>query len=462
MESFMQKEKRRNFWHLTVVILLGAVMLSSAFSTPPTTNAVEVERSSSLWMQNNSEDWAGWTVEGIQNSDNALRLDFNNAKSGTDPYGKNGYNGISYYNGGSYRYGEAIAPYYAPVNGFDSAVVSWNANTPPGTWLAVKIRALVNGQWTKEYVMGVWANNSTVKSHSAKYESDNFASLETDTLSLKQPAQAFQVRVSLFSENGNSPGLQRLAVSTLRNGKTPSIGEDRNAWNYDIRVPEKSQMIYPDGGEVWCSPTSLSMVLAYWAQKTNRPELNLDVPAVVARTPDPIYDGWGNWSFNVAFAGTLGLNAYVSRLHSLSQLEGWLRADIPVIASIAYKPGELPGTPITQSDGHLLVIRGFDSNGNVITNDPASDPRKGQSTRVVYPRRAFEQVWQKGSNGTVYIIYPQVYTVPTQKSLGAWYNPQAPHYADRNIEQVWQAADAAVASGNSKRGWLWGPGGTIF
>jgi hypothetical protein len=178
---------------------------------------------------------------------------------------------------------------------------------------------------------------------------------------------------------------------------------------------------------------------------------------VVARTSDPIYDGWGNWSFNVAFAGTLGLNAYVTRLHSLSQLEGWLQANIPIIASLAFRPGELPGTPIAESSGHLLVIRGFDANGNVITNDPAADPRKGQSTRIVYPRKAFEQAWLKGSNGTVYIIYPNNYTVPTNKSLGAWYNPQIPHFADKTIEQVWQSADAEVATGKSSRGWLWGP-----
>jgi hypothetical protein len=447
----MQKKNKR--WRLALVIWLVAVM----FTNPLTTEAAEVERSSTLWMQENGEDWAGWRLEGVQNSDNALRLDWNNAKNGTDPYGKNGYNGINYYNGGSYRFGEALAPYYAPVNGFDSAVVSWNAGTPPGTWLAVKLRAMINGQWTKEYVMGVWGNNNTVKSHSLKRESDGFATLETDTLTMKQTAQAFQVRVILFSESNNLPSLQKLTVSTLRNGKIPALAEDRQVWGRDIVVPAKSQMIYPDGGVVWCSPTSLSMVLNYWGQKLNRPDLNLDVPAVVARTFDPIYDGWGNWTFNVAFAGTLGLTAYVTRLHSLAQIESWIQADIPVITSLAYQPGELPNTPITQSDGHLLVIRGFDANGNVITNDPAADPRKGQATRIVYPRRVFENAWLKGSGGTVYIIYPASgYAVPDKKSMGSWFIPNSVRYADKAFEQVWQSTDAEVAGGKSNRSWLWG------
>jgi hypothetical protein len=43
---------------------------------------------------------------------------------------------------------------------------------------------------------------------------------------------------------------------------------------------------------------------------------------------------------------------------------------LPVVASIAWKNGQLSGTPIPESEGHLLVIRGFDPLGNVV-NDPA-------------------------------------------------------------------------------------------
>src|SRR4029077_15762801 len=43
----------------------------------------------------------------------------------------------------------------------------------------------------------------------------------------------------------------------------------------DLGVPQYSQEIphgdfpqYDNGGEAWCSPTSTSMVVAYWTQKT--------------------------------------------------------------------------------------------------------------------------------------------------------------------------------------------------
>ena len=39
-------------------------------------------------------------------------------------------------------------------------------------------------------------------------------------------------------------------------------------------------MIYPDGGSVWCSPTSLSMVLSYWDGYTGprEPRVRAAVP----------------------------------------------------------------------------------------------------------------------------------------------------------------------------------------
>ena len=64
----------------------------------------------------------------------------------------------------------------------------------------------------------------------------------------------------------------------------------------------------------------------------------------------------------------------------------------------------LPGFLFTSTNGHLLVIRGFDANGDVITNDPAV-PVDAQA-RKVYPRLDFETVWLLGSTGTVYVIHP--------------------------------------------------------
>jgi hypothetical protein len=142
----------------------------------------------------------------------------------------------------------------------------------------------------------------------------------------------------------------------------------------------------------------------------NQPGWDQPVPQVVTKVWDYVYDGGGNWTFNTAYAASNGLEAKVVRLKSLADAERWTAHRVPVIASIAYGEGELPGSPIPSSNGHLLVIRGFDENGDVLTNDPAG-PSDDQ-VRITYPREAFEKAFLNHSNGTVYLIYPKGWDIP--------------------------------------------------
>jgi hypothetical protein len=78
---------------------------------------------------------------------------------------------------------------------------------------------------------------------------------------------------------------------------------------------------------------------------------------------------------------------------------------LPVIASIAWKRDELSGAPIPCSEGHLLVIRGFDPSGNVVVNDPAGCDNS--HVRRVYRRDEFARAWFcSGSGGVAYLVYP--------------------------------------------------------
>ncbi len=411
-----------------------------------------------LWITKGGIDFKGWQLNGTRVAGEELKLAPDSLKTGTDPFGEGGYNGGNYFNGTSYRFGEALAPFHAPSGGFDNLVLSWNASTPSGTWVMFKIKALVGNQWTREYVMGIWAaEDGTIRRHSENGQSDINGKVSTDTLLLNHRATAFQAHVILFTTRPDtSPSISLVAVSTLRKGAVQGLPSPR-LWNKELAVPERSQMIYPGGGEVWCSPTSASMVMAYWGQITGRGELNQTVPFAAAHTNDWIFQGNGNWPFNTALAGSFGLTAYVSRFNSLSQVEPWIEKGIPVIASIAYRPGELSGTPISTTDGHLLVIRGFDQAGNVIVNDPAADPRQGEKVRIIYNRAQFEKVWQNGSEGMVYLIYPPGHPIPGgELAFGAWPSISIP-FADPEIFNIWQKGDGGVG-GENKRSWTWGPG----
>ena len=281
---------------------------------------------------------------------------------------------------------------------FTDLIPSWNATTTPaGSSLNLEVRVRQAGGWTRWYSFGTWMSEG--ERRSVDGQRDAAGTLDTDTLSLNAPATAYQYRVTLRG----AAQLSLLAFTTSQKGKAEPATSDRTAWGKVLNVPQRSQMIYPGGGEVWCSPTSVSMILAFWG-------VQVTVPAAAKATYDSAYDGTGNWSFNVAYAGSLGLRAYVSRLPGLSAAERYISAGLPLALSLGWKKGELLGAAIPASSGHLMVLVGFDALGNPVLNDPAA--ASNETVRRSYPRAAFERLWQEHSGGTVYVMAPAGKALP--------------------------------------------------
>jgi hypothetical protein len=205
----------------------------------------------------------------------------------------------------------------------------------------------------------------------------------------------------------------------------------------DLGVPQYSQEIhhgdfpqYDNGGEAWCSPTSTSMVVAYWTQRTGHnysptpAEYSwVSSPPLPAGHQDPwvdytaraVYDyhynGAGNWPFNAAYAASRGLVADVTQLHNLAEAEPFVRAGIPLVASVAWNSNKLDGG-IKSTNGHLLVIEGFSADGSkVIVNDPAS--LDDSVVKHFYDREQFERAWIPASGGIVYLIRPAGWRTPS-------------------------------------------------
>jgi Peptidase_C39 like family len=213
-----------------------------------------------------------------------------------------------------------------------------------------------------------------------------------------------------------TPRLRALSLA-LSDGERTAVDapSDRRAWGTVLEVPGHSQMIYPDGGPVWCSPTSTTMLLGYWARKLGRPELAEAVPTAASNVYDEVYEGTGNWTFNVAYATARGdgaLHGLVARLDSFSQVERLIAAGIPVSISVAYQEGELTGGGARKTNGHLIVVKGFTSQGDVVVNDPAFDG--DDKVEATYKRAELWRAWRH-SGGAVYLLWP----VGTQLPEGA-------------------------------------------
>lgn len=270
---------------------------------------------------------------------------------------------------------------------FDEVIASWNVE---GGSVELEVRPEGSARY---FSYGTW---SASRRGSVSGQRDASGEMLTDTLRLNRPARALEYRLTL-----RGGALKLLAFNTsLRARQLSHLGDHGNPalWGNTLAVPQRSQMLYA-GGEAWCSPTSTSMILAYYG-------LARAVPQVARGTQDATYGGAGNWAFNVAYAGAQGLRGVLIRLGSLAEAEPYLRAGMPLGLSLGWRRGELPGAPISFSNGHLMVLVGFDKLGNPIVNDPAAS--QDRDVRRTYPRAAFEQLWLKHSGGLTYLIAPQL------------------------------------------------------
>lgn len=408
-----------------------------------------------LWRQDSAASFGAWTMNGVANATGAgPRLsparkstltcasgdidggaaNFDTGTglcAGTDPYPAGGYlNGLNYYTGASFWYGTILSPVHTTGQPINHVIVSWNATTPAGTWIETHVRVLRQSAWTHWYILPIWASDfSTIHRHSVNGQADTDGGVATDTFFTKagQVATAYQLAVTLFTTAPKaSPTIRLIAgIASYDATQYQSFPADPTVWGTDLPVPQRSQMLpqyqglgFGGGGEVWCSPTSTSMVMAYWSNVLGQTSLNQTVPLAAEGTYDYAYGGTGNWPYNTAYAASYGLTGFVTRMSSMSQVEQWIKVGVPIVISVAFNNGQLPGEPVKNSPGHLLVVRGFTATGDVITNDPAASTDAG--VRIVYQRADLENVWQFGSNGTAYVMYPQGWPVPTVDAGGSW------------------------------------------
>ena len=340
----------------------------------------------------------------------------------------------------------AYGTWTSPVTdvGFDASelIASWNADTPAGTWIQVEMQgSYTSGAQTPWYVMSRWASgDGDIKRTSVNKQGDKWSTIWTDTFSINDATdgvllRAYQLRVTLYRDPAQtaSPVLRMVGAmsSYIPDRFTVPASTGGLAWGTELAVPRYSQNIhaghYPEydgGGQAWCSPTSTTMVIEYWGRRASAE----DTAWVDPSYPDPTvnhaarmvydyaYEGAGNWPFNTAYAASFpGLEARVTRLHSLDEVERFIAAGIPVVTSQSFLASELDGANYGTS-GHLFVVVGFTADGDVIVNDPASS--SNDVVRNVYPREQFEQIWLRtkritasggtagGPGGVVYLIKP--------------------------------------------------------
>jgi hypothetical protein len=257
-------------------------------------------------------------------------------------------------------------------------VVSWNTYAPSGLLRFRLLRA--HEPATSWFNHAEWSPGGR-KSFSAQSDREG-VHVQVDVIAADQPFDG----IELFAEGVE---FNLLAFSSpVPTPASPPYANDARI----LDVPAYSQYAV-EGERGWCSPASLAMVNAYHG-------IQVSVEETARGVDDRAYNGTGNWSFNVAFSGSLGLRAVVAHLPNLAAAQRLIERNLPLVLSYSWAAGELPGAPIERSDGHLVVLRGFTRNGDCAINDPAAP-----GVHVVYPRGAIERLWQR-NHGVTYVIAP--------------------------------------------------------
>jgi hypothetical protein len=353
----------------------------------------------------------------------------------------------------TWEYATWTSPVHRPAVPATEVIASWNAHTPEGTWLQVELRGTYSdGTDTPWYVMGRWAaGDQDIKRTSVDGQTDGRSTVWTDTFAIDDASTglrlaSYRLRLTLYRTPGTrlTPTVWRLGAmgSDIPDrftvpASTPGLAQELAVPRYSQEIHKGQYPQFDNGGEAWCSPTSSQMIIEYWGGRLTPEQLSWVDPAYAdpqvchaARfTYDYQYEGCGNWPFNAAYAATYqDLQAVVTRLASLSELETLVAAGIPAITSQSFLGTELTGAGYGTS-GHLMTVIGFTADGDVIANDPASPG--DAAVRRVYLRREFENIWLRtkrhnasggvssGTGGVCYLYFPAEPSHRQRKALAA-------------------------------------------
>lgn len=301
--------------------------------------------------------------------------------------------------------------------GFDTVVASWNADCPTGTWVKVEVQASADAgrTWSAWYEMAMWGDAALVDKdpREGKVKADALGKVNEDTLELKEKATRLRYRVVLHSERPEvTPIVPLVAIAVV--DKTTDLKPDDTpgpAWGKEVAADFRSQVV-ENADIAWriCGPTSTTMALTAHG-------VRLPTADVARAAWDNLNGIYGNWPFLAAAGSDLMrrnhaeipnvpgkakvFQAYVEWLPDWKAVENEILNGNPCVISIDFLKGELKGGPLNETDGHLILVRGFTKDGDIICNDPASRTEAGG--RVVYNRK---ELLHARHGGPIIVFHP--------------------------------------------------------
>ena len=281
-----------------------------------------------------------------------------------------------------------------PGGFFMEVLPSWNLNVPEGCGAVVEMqvgRATNGSPWMW---MGDWGKVPDVKRKVRCPRGgvlvDHFQGFDSAFLWVRIRVRTFGFeapRKELVSSLTLSFSDRREGIETLPPTRDPKTEP--------VAVPaiKQGSVPRPLSARV-CSPASVAMVLGAFGKKPPLEE-------VIQRTHDAHHDLYGIWPRNVQVAWSYGVPGYIEQINSWDRVLELTESGRLLVISIKAKKGELSGAMYSETDGHLIVIRGLLDRDRVAVMDPAGGEKV--AAERVYSRADLETVWMK-NGGVAYVL----------------------------------------------------------
>lgn len=253
-----------------------------------------------------------------------------------------------------------------PINEFSELVLSWNVKNMNDSQLVFFIAVGHDNDFSKFHAMGSFKEDNN-RSISTEY--DEQLSVNIDTLVNKnENNNKIKIRINITPNNNKDLIIKNITVTT-KPLNSELIYDEGLLKNHLIDIDPLQQLSIEKIGNIICSPTSTAMVINYYGYNYSQEEM-------AAKVYDYGRKIYGNWTFNVSYAGSLdGIYSRVEYILDFSKIVNYIKNDIPVVFSITTtKLSDLDGSIMAFPSGHLIVLIGFekiDGTWYGIFNDPA-------------------------------------------------------------------------------------------
>ncbi|OGV04683.1 MAG: hypothetical protein A3J84_00855, partial [Ignavibacteria bacterium RIFOXYA2_FULL_37_17] len=274
---------------------------------------------------------------------------------------------------------------------FNQGLPSWNGTAPTsGGSFKVQIRFPYLNSWSPWLTVGYWKTNIWSDYGTTSYSGGK---INYDWASIYTYVSKWQYKVIITRNNltDTSPSIHKLSlfVSDSRTTSNVNISQIVTDNPAAIFIPTSfihQNSVDPQIGGSICSPTTVSMILRSYS-------INVDPYQFALTTYDPYYKMFGIWPRVVQNGSEYGLDGAVTRYRTWSEARAVLEKGGRIGISV--------GSPL-YDNGHLIMLAGFDNNGNPIVHDPA----KSNGYSYVFNKSLLSQSWfSKG--GVAYTFYPK-------------------------------------------------------